>query len=80
MAAVPTSEQNARLILEMFVKRFDRKPGQVLRQKNFNGVMHEFGINSSDFSLGLQFAIKRGWIESLEINVYTMTEDGFAQV
>ncbi len=74
MATLPTPEESAREILNIFVNQCNRRAGEVLRINNF-----QRGLRGEDFTAGIEVAKTSGWIEVLEGGVsFKLTDAGFA--
>ena len=78
MAILPTREENAHKILEIY-RQFKSMPGYVLRVNNFVAVGARRRWEMSDIQQGLEFAIKRGWIRERN-GGFELTENGFAEM
>ena len=79
MAGLPTPEENARKILEIYL-HFQGRPGHVLRTGNFNAIAVKWRLAIEDINSGLEKALELGWIESADGNSFTLTAAGFEQV
>jgi hypothetical protein len=74
MAATPASEASARKILTLFVKQFSCEPGHVLVPNN----LLKRGLTEEELKKGLEFAIRKDWIEITRGGQYKLTELGFS--
>jgi hypothetical protein len=61
MAVLPTKEDNAHKVLEVF-SHFRARPGRVLRVNNFVAVGARRRWEMSDLQQGLEFASEQGWV------------------
>jgi len=77
MATLPTSEENARLVLQIYA-HFDSGPGHVLRANNFVAVAARRRIPIADIQSGLEYATLVNWIEETENGSLRLTDRGFA--
>ena len=78
MATLPTPQELAQEILDIFVSHFKARTDDVLRVNNFLDIWPKRGHTSEDFSSGLEYAIKEGWLELLPGgSSYRLTESGF---
>lgn len=78
MATLPTREQNAQKILEIF-SHFKSRPGHVLRTNNFVAVGARRRWDMRDLQQGLEFAISEGWITG-ENGDFELTTHGFERM
>jgi hypothetical protein len=79
MAILPTPEQCAGAILAIFVWHFGLLAGDLLQSKSFFTLWQQRGYRSKDFKAGVQFAVERGWLESLPGGKsYRLTKSGLA--
>lgn len=80
MASLPSPEQTAREILEIFVGHFKRRPDDVLQVKNFISVWHARGLEAADFKPGMVFAAEQGWVEvTRQGEAFKLTSLGFSE-
>lgn len=76
---LPNAEQCAGAILAIFVWHFGLLAGDVRRNDNFLTLWQQRGYRPKDLEAGLQYAIERGWLESLaDGKSYRLTKGGFA--
>ena len=78
MAILPTTEENAHKILEIY-RQFKSRPGHVLRVNNFVAVGARRRWEMSDLQQGLEFAIQHGWIGE-KSGGFELTESGFSEM
>jgi hypothetical protein len=78
MATLPTKEENAQKILEVF-SHFRARPGHVLRANNFVAIGARRRWEMSDLQQGLEFASSLGWIREKN-NGIELTQEGFAKM
>lgn len=82
MASLPTHEDIAREILNIFVSHFNCRAGAALGTSNFMAVWHKRGLATEDFQPGMQFAVQQGWVEVSEAavgNNFKLTAAGYSQ-
>ncbi|MGE4295276.1 MAG: hypothetical protein AB7E49_06210 [Campylobacterales bacterium] len=78
MAKIPTPQETAIRILDIFVNHFNCRPDHVLRINNFIGVWHKKGLHWEDFVPGMEYAAETGLVEVLEGGVsFRLTQTGF---
>jgi hypothetical protein len=77
MATKPTPEQAAKYILQIMVKKFNVRGGQILMRNSLITPFSTDGWQSSDETAGLQYAVQKGWVTVKE-NIITLTDDGYA--
>jgi hypothetical protein len=78
MATLPTKEENAQKVLEVF-SHFRARPGHVLRANNFVTIGARRRWEMSDLQQGLEFAYSLGWIRE-KSNGIELTQEGFAEM
>ncbi len=70
----------ARELLALFVESFGCTAGGMIGEHNALGAIQERGLNLAVYTVGVQHAIKRGWIVRLPSNAsYRLTDAGFAE-
>lgn len=79
MAALPSAEDSARVILRIYVSHFNRRPGHVLSLNNFLCTIDKYDLRPEDFNNGLRFAINKGWLSLESESSYKLTESGFSE-
>lgn len=80
MATLPTPEEAAVAILAIFVRHFNLRSGEVLRENSFSTIWYTRGLAFGDLESGLQHALTQGWIEiQPDGESYKLTEAGFAK-
>ena len=80
VATIPTPEETALKILDIFVKNFKCGPGNVLQRQNFDTPWHKRGLAAEDFAPGMKFAARQGWVEVIREGAsFMLTEVGFAK-
>ena len=77
MATLPTPEENAKRVLEIYA-HFDSRPGSLLRANNFVAVAARWRIRMTDIQQGLEYAVRQGWIEETENGSLRLTDRGFS--
>ena len=77
MATLPTPQESATAIVEIFVNHFRLHAGQTLMRQNIDAVWPKQGHDYRDLPEGLQFALDQGWLE-FNGRVFVLTESGFA--
>ena len=75
MAVLPTKDDNAHKVLEVF-SHFRARPGHILRVNNFVAVGARRRWEMSDLQQGLEFASEEGWIEEKNGGI-ELTRKGF---
>ena len=60
MATIPSPNQTARHILEIFVFRFNCRPGHTLSQNNFYKIWRDKGLHDDDFGPGMGLCCRKG--------------------
>ncbi|SER61312.1 hypothetical protein SAMN04487958_1024 [Vreelandella subterranea] len=81
MATVPSKEDTAHVILEIFVEHFKSRPGHVLRINNFTSIWHSRGLASEDFNVGMDYAVSQGWVDAMPSgDSYKLTETGYSRM
>ena len=79
MATLPTPEENARKVLEIFA-HFNLRAGEVLRTNNFLAIAAKWNLRTEDLDDGLKKAEEFGWVESTENGSVRLTEAGFSEM
>ena len=80
MATIPTPEETALEILDIFVKNFKCLSGDVLQIHYFNTLWLKRGLVAEDFAHGMEFAAQQGWVEVLRGGAsFMLTAAGFAK-
>ena len=78
MATIRSEEEAAQHILEVMVNQFHTGPGQILMFGSFLKPFNANGWSSADFNAGLEYGIRRGWLELPLPAQVRLTEAGFA--
>jgi hypothetical protein len=78
MATIPTDEECARGILDVF-KHYDMRPDESLPLGRLRAVFLKRG-RADDMVRGIQYVIDKGWLVRLPGNWFKLTEAGFAAV
>ncbi len=79
MAKLPTMEESAKNLLQIFIKR-NRRPGECLLINVLQTDWNNAELEDKAFKEGLDYAIDQGWIEEKEINkLYCITDEGFSK-
>ena len=63
MAQLPTSDENARKVLQIF-SHFGTRPGEGTMQQNILAVMADKNWRSDDINEGLTWGLENGWFET----------------
>ena len=79
MAALPTPEENARKVLNIY-KHFGTRPGEGLLTQNFLSGAETQGLRNNDLLDGLRYGEENGWFEDGPNNFVLLTEAGFAEI
>ena len=76
MATLPTPEENARNVLEVF-RHLDRRAGEVVLEKTLLQTWAKWGWRiEDDLASGLLKAEELGWVERTKRG-YRLTDEGF---
>src|ERR1700728_3803325 len=78
MARMPTAQESAKRILEIFLE-FQCRPGYVLGQQQFFTAFLKEPWQPSDILPGLGYAVEQRWVENLGNNKFKLTESGFSK-
>ena len=79
MATIPTPQETALNILDIFVNHFSCRPADVLRVNNFISVWHKKKLQWEDFVPGMEHAAETGLVEILYDGMsFKLTDKGFA--
>lgn len=79
MATIPTPQETAINILDIFVNHFNCRPTHVLRINNFISIWPKKKLHWEDFSSGMEYAAKIGFVEILPGGTsFKLTDIGFA--
>jgi hypothetical protein len=83
MAIIPTPEETALAILDIFVNfvnHFELRPGDVLDIRKLKAVWFKRGLAAEDFAPGMEFAVQQGWIEIIRKGAsFMLTAAGYAK-
>ena len=79
MATLPTPEENARRVLNIY-KHFGTRPGEGLLTQNFLTVAANQGLSINDLLDGLRYGDEKGWVENGPNGFVLLTEAGFAEI
>ena len=79
MATLPTPEENARRVLNIY-KHFGTRPGEGLSTQNFLAVAVDQGLCNNDLLDGLRYGDEKGWFEDGPNGSVRLTEAGFAEI
>lgn len=77
MATVPSPEDAARHIVEIFLQH-NCRAGMVLMLNSFIEPFNVAGWRSSHFNVGVKYAQQQGWVELAGDNKIRLTEAGYA--
>jgi hypothetical protein len=77
MAQLPTPDDLARLVLQVF-EHFDRRPGEMLRANNFVAIAAKRGVRLTDLVAGIERGVELGWLEGSLEETVKLTEAGYA--
>jgi len=82
MAKIPTPEEIAKILLDIFVSDFKLRAGESLMEKNFWKALQNRDLRPEDLKSGMEYAIQKGWMEaSCDPPLgqwFKLTDDGFA--
>ncbi len=79
MAELPTPEQSAREVLNIFA-HYHIRPGQALQDRIFVLQADERHIAHGDLVRGVDRGVELGWFERGPRDSLTLTASGFAQM
>lgn len=79
MAQLPTSEESARKVLQIF-SHFSTRPGEGLMLNNVYAIVAKRKWRMEDIKDGLEWGANNGWFESGENNFILLTEKGFKEM
>ena len=79
MATLPTPEENARKVLNIY-KHFGSRPGGGLLTQNFLAAAVDQGLRTEDLLDGLRYGDDKGWFENDPNGFVLLTEAGFAEI
>ncbi len=77
MAILPTVEEKARLVLDVF-KQHNARSGHVLGKREFLIASAASGLPMNDFDDGIQYGRDQHWFEDGPNGSYKLTDAGFA--
>jgi hypothetical protein len=79
MAILPTPDDNARMVLQIY-QSFKARSGHALVESAFVRAAVKRGLVLADIQDGLIEAQRRGWIERGQNNSFVLTDLGFAEM
>ena len=79
MATLPTSEENARKMLEIF-KHFGTRSGERIMSRNILAVAVNRNWRMEDIRDGLEWGLTNGWFEEENNDSIKLTDVGFAEM
>lgn len=79
MAALPTPEESARRVLDIY-KHFGTRPGEGLSTQNFLAVAANRGLRTNDLVDGIRYGGENGWFEDGPNGSVLLTEAGFEEI
>lgn len=79
MAQLPTDDENARIVLDIF-GHFGTRPGEVIMPQNVMALMAKRGWRKDDIVAGFEIAAERGWVEDGPNGSIRLTQAGFTAV
>ena len=79
MATLPTSEENARKILEIF-EHFDTRSGEGILSRNILAVAVDRNWRMDDITDGLERGLSNGWFEEGNNDSIKLTDVGFSEM
>ena len=79
MATLPTPEENARRVLNIY-KHFGTRPGEGLSTQSVLAVAVDQGLSNNDLLDGLRYGDEKGWFEDGPNGSVRLTEAGFAAI
>ena len=72
-----TPEQNAQLLMSIFVNHFKLLTGEALLTNKLSGVWYDKQKSEEDMVSGIEYAKKQEWITPLD-DAFRLTEAGYA--
>ena len=79
MATLPTSEENARKILEIF-EHFNTRSGEAVSAGSISGIAEKKKWRIDDINDGLVWGSEKGWFENKGNGSIMLTAEGFAEM
>ena len=79
MAELPTSEESARRVLEIFA-HFGTRPSEGILPNNIFAIVAKRNWRMDDISDGLEWGASNGWFKEGKNNFILLTEKGFAEI
>jgi hypothetical protein len=79
MATLPTPEESARRVLDIY-KHFGTRPGEGLSTQNFLTVAANQGLCTDDLLDGMRYGDENDWFEDGPNGSVLLTEAGFAEI
>ncbi len=80
MAQLPTAEQSARKILDIY-SAFQQQPGGGLRVNVFVSNAAKYGLDYSEIDAAIEYSINNGWLEASDgRQSYTLTQKGYQEM
>lgn len=77
MAAVPTPEESARVILDIF-KAHSCRPGQTLKGNVVKSAFLKAGGMPDGYGAALRYAEAQGWLAPVSVTGIKLTDAGFS--
>lgn len=79
MAKLPTPEESARVVLQIYA-HFNSRPGHVLHLRNFMAVAADRRLQENDVISGLEKGVELGWFEEAGGGSFRLTDAGFDEM
>lgn len=69
-------EENAKIILDIFILHFKLLAGEALSATNLSGAWYERQKSKEDMVQGIEYAKSKGWLKPLD-EAFELTEAGY---
>ena len=79
MATLPTPEEKARKVLQIF-EHFGTRPGEGIGSNNILAIAAKKNWRIADMTEGLQYGLDNDWFENGQNNSTLLTKSGFAEI
>ncbi len=79
MAELPTPEESARMVLNIY-RGFGTRPGEGLMTQHFLDGALKQGLNTQELLDGLVYGEGQGWFENGPNGLILLTEAGFKEI
>ena len=79
MATLPTAEENAGKVLQIF-QHFETRPEEGIGLNNIIAIAAQENWRMKDMDEGLQYGIEQGWFEEKGSSFFMLTQEGYAEI